>query len=168
MTIRDAVAGDAPAIASILNDAITGTTITFRATPVTAQDRADWIAARQAAGFAVLVAEADGAVVGFASFGPFRAGDGYALTVEHTIHLSATFRGRGIGSALMTTLIGRARTAGFHAMLGALTAGNEASVALHRKLGFKRVGRLPQCGHKFGHWLDLELWQLLLDDRAAP
>lgn len=168
MRVRDATVADAPAVAAILNWAIRDTTITFRATPVTAEDRADWIGARQAAGFAVLVAEAGDGLAGYASYGAFRAGDGYSLTVEHTIQLTEGFRGRGIGRALMAALIDRARAAGFHAMIGAVTAENAASVAFHRALGFHRAGVLPQCGHKFGRWLDLEFWQLLLDSREAP
>lgn len=166
--IREAVADDAPAIAAILNRAIADTTISFRTTPVTAQDRAGWIAARQAAGFAVLVAEVPESVGGFAAYGPFREGEGYALTVEHTVHVAEDFRGRDIGRALMTPLIARARAAGFHAMVGAITGGNEASCAFHARLGFRRVGTMPQVGHKFGRWLDLDLWQLLLDERDEP
>lgn len=166
--LRDAVAGDAPAIAALLNRVIAETTISYRATPVTAGDRAEWIAARQAAGFAVLVAEVDGAIAGFAGYGPFREGDGYSLTVEHTIQVAEGFRGSGIGRVLMTALIARARQRGFHAMVGAVTGENAASCAFHARLGFRRVGSMPQVGHKFGRWLDLQLWQLVLDGRDRP
>ncbi|MRX51427.1 GNAT family N-acetyltransferase [Paracoccus sp. S-4012] len=166
--IRDAEPRDAPALAALVNEAITGTTITFRSVPVTPEDRADWIAYRQRAGFGVLVAEAEGRFAGFASYGFFRGGDGYALTVEHTVQLAEPFHGRGLGRALMAALTDHARGRGFHVMVGAISAENRASVAFHEAIGFRRVGVMPQVGQKFGRWLDLELWQMVLDGREGP
>lgn len=68
----------------------------------------------------------------------------------------------------MTALLERARVAGMHVMIAGVESGNAASIALHERLGFVEVGRMPQVGAKFGRWLDLSMLQLMLDDRAEP
>lgn len=88
--------------------------------------------------------------------------------MEHSVYVRADQRGRGVGIALMTALIGRARAIGKHVMVAGVEADNAASIRLHEKLGFERVGRLPQVGAKFGRWLDLAFLQLTLDARADP
>lgn len=166
--IRDAGPADAAAIAAIYNDAVARTTAIWNEVRVDAANRAEWIAARQAAGFPVLVAGQDGRVAGYGSYGPFRAFDGYRLTVEHSVYVAADRRGAGHGRAILAALIGRARAQGMHAMIAAIEAGNAPSLALHRALGFGLIGVMPQVGQKFGRWLDLALMQLMLDDRDAP
>uniref|UniRef100_UPI003221B93B GNAT family N-acetyltransferase n=1 Tax=Microbacterium sp. TaxID=51671 RepID=UPI003221B93B len=136
---------------------------------VDAADRAAWIAARQASGYPVLVAVDQGdTVVGYASFGDWRAFDGYRHTVEHSVYVRSDQRGGGIGRALMLTLIERARRLGKHVMVAGVEAGNEGSLRLHERLGFEHAGTLRQVGTKFGAWLDLTFLQLTLDDRARP
>lgn len=167
--LRDAVPADAAGIAVIYNDAVRNTAAIWNDKTVDAADRVAWMTARHSAGFPVLVAEdADGVVVGYASFGAFRAFDGYRHTVEHSIYVRADQRGRGLGESLLRALIARAQDAGIHVIVGAIEAGNAASLALHDKLGFTRVGTMPQVGTKFGRWLDLALVQLTLDDRPNP
>lgn len=169
MQVREAGPGDAGAIAEIYNDAVRRTTAIWNETEVDAANRAAWMAERQGAGFPVLAAvDEAGGVVGYASFGAFRAFEGYRHTVEHSVYVRADARGAGIGAELMRALIARARAAGKHAMVGAIEAGNAASIRLHERLGFVAVGRMPQVGAKFGRWLDLALLELVLDDRAAP
>lgn len=168
MQIRNARPADAAAIAAIYNDAVLNSTAIWNDVTVDADNRAQWIADRQAQGFPVLVA-CDGAeVLGYASFGPFRAFDGYKLTVEHSVYVDATRRGGGIGRALLQALIERARADGFHVMVAAVEAGNTGSIRLHEALGFERTGFMPQVGQKFGRWLDLAMLQLRLDERATP
>lgn len=82
--------------------------------------------------------------------------------------MHAGHRGSGIGRSLITALTGRARALGKHVMVAAIDAGNPASIALHARLGFVEVGRMPQVGCKFGRWLDLVWMQLQLDDRRVP
>lgn len=166
--IRDATGEDAGAIAAIYNHAVDHTTAIWNTRHVDAANRAAWIAERQAGGHAVIVAEADGLVLGYAGFGPFRAFDGYRQTVEHSVYVAPQAQGRGLGRALLAAAIDRARAQGRHAMIGAIDAGNTGSLALHRRLGFTDVGLLPQVGQKFGRWLDLALLQLLLDGRDRP
>ncbi len=169
MDIRDAEDRDIDGIAAIYNDAVERTTAIWNETRVDSTNRRAWLADRRAAGYPVLVAVDDGGeVIGYASFGDWRAFDGYRHTVEHSVYVRMDQRGGGIGRALMLELIGRARDLGKHVMVAGIEAGNAASIRLHEKLGFRQVGLLPQVGAKFGIWLDLAFLQLLLDDRAAP
>lgn len=166
--IRDAAPEDAEAIAAIYNDAVRNSTAIWNDVVVDTANRVDWIAARQNAGFPVLVLEEAGAVTGYASYGPFRAFDGYRETVEHSVYVRQDHRGGGRGRALMEALIAHARADNRHIMVAAIEAGNTSSIALHEKLGFAAVGTMPEVGQKFGRWLDLALLQLKLDDRTQP
>lgn len=169
MNIRDAEDRDLAGIAAIYNNAVASTTAIWNDSLVDVDNRRDWLAARQRAGFPVLVAlDQAGEVAGYASFGEWRAFDGYRHTVEHSVYVRSDLRGGGIGRALMAALIERARAAGKHVMVAGIEAGNTGSIALHEKLGFRQVGLLPQVGTKFGRWLDLAFLQLLLDDGDRP
>lgn len=167
-TLRDAVAADAAAILAIYNHAVRATTAIWNSIESDLAGREAWLAERATAGFPVLVAEIDGMVAGYASYGHFRAWPGYRFTVEHSVYVADGAQGRGVGRALLEALIARARDAGKHAMIAGVEAGNTASIALHSSLGFREVGRLPQVGAKFDRWLDLVFLQLTLDDRVAP
>lgn len=167
MDIRDATAGDIGPITAIFNDAVLHTLAVWRQGVVDEADRAAWAAARQAAGYPVLVAAQGGEVLGFASFGDWRAGDGYRLTVEHSVYVRADQRGRGLGRALLAALIGRARDGGKHVMIAGIEGGNAASIRLHESLGFTVAGRFPEAGTKSGRWLELVMMQLILMPGAA-
>ncbi|MBS0479824.1 MAG: N-acetyltransferase [Proteobacteria bacterium] len=168
LIIRDAVPADGAGILSMYNVAVAETTAIFDTRLSDLAGREAWLAKRRNDGFPVLAAEIDGTIAGFASFGEFRMWDGYRLTVEHSIYVDPARHRRGIGRALLTALIERARVAGKHAMVAGIAAENVGSIALHRALGFREVGRLPQVAAKFGRWLDLVFLQLLLDDRERP
>jgi phosphinothricin acetyltransferase len=169
MQIRDADEGDIAAIAAIYNDAVAHTTAIWNDVPVDAANRAAWLADRRRAGYPVLVAvDAGDGVAGYASFGDFRPFEGYRHTVEHSVYVRRDRRGSGVGKALMTALIGRARDIGKHVMVAAIEAGNAGSIRLHENLGFVPVGHMAQVGAKFGRWLDLAFLQLTLDARSAP
>src|SRR5690606_19324270 len=114
-------------------------------------------------GYPVLVAEEDGLVAGFGSFGDFRAWPGYRFTVEHTVHVRSDRRGRGIGNALMAALLARGRALGKHVMMAGVDAANAGSIRFHERLGFQRVGHLREVGFKFGRWVDLVFMQKMLD-----
>jgi phosphinothricin acetyltransferase len=163
MIVRDATEADLPRILEITNEAIRNTTSVWTLSPATLEARRSWFNERRAAGFPVLVAEDQGAVLGFASFGSFRPWEGYLHTVEHSIYVDAAVRGRGIGKALLAELIARAQALGKHAMVGGIEAGNTVSVGLHARFGFVESGRLPQVGRKFDRWLDLLFMVRLLN-----
>ncbi|MFC0284530.1 GNAT family N-acetyltransferase [Camelimonas abortus] len=161
--VRPASDRDAPAILDIFNWAVLETTSVWTETPVTLENRLAMMADRRARGYPFLVAEVDGAVAGYASFGDFRHFDGYAATVEHSVYVAPRFHRRGVGRALMEPLVEAARACGKHVMVGAITADNEASIRLHEAFGFVRVGLMPEVGRKFGRWIDLLLMQKILD-----
>lgn len=167
MKIRDAHDADAPGIAHIYNDAVRNTTAIWNEVIVDADNRLAWMRERCRLGYPVLVAvDAHERVIGYASFGDWRAFDGYRHTVEHSVYVDQSARRAGVGRALLAALIVRARSLGKHVMVGAIEAGNEASIALHLKLGFERSGHMKEVGTKFGRWLDLAFLQLRLDDLA--
>ena len=159
MTLRTARPSDAPAIAGLHNRIIRDTAVTF-----TTQERTPEAVARQIAERipAFLVAETAGRLAGFATYGPFRAGPGYAASCEHTVILDDAARGRGLGRALMTRLMQIAATEGKHVMVAGISGANPGAAAFHAALGFEEVGRMPQVGRKAGQWLDLILMQRIL------
>jgi len=160
--IRPAMPEDFPAILAFWNPMIRETTVTFSSEEKTVPGLERMIGARRAAGREFLVAEADGAVLGLATYDQFRGGNGYLHAMEHTIILAAGARGRGTGRALMAAIEDHARAGGAHTMVAAVSGENDAGIAFHRALGYEPVGMLPQSGRKFGRWLDLVLLQKIL------
>ncbi|WP_337266384.1 GNAT family N-acetyltransferase [Oryzifoliimicrobium ureilyticus] len=163
-TIRDAIQADLPEVAAIYNHAVEHTTAIWNETTVDLANRIDWFNARTMRGFPVLVAEMSGKVAGYASYGDWRAFDGYRHTVEHSVYVDKDCRGQGIGKMLMLALIERAKSSSLHVMIAGIEAGNLASIQLHEKLGFKAVGTFHEVGIKFGRWLDLTCMELRLAD----
>ncbi|NRH44174.1 GNAT family N-acetyltransferase [Pseudomonas sp. MS15a(2019)] len=166
LIVRDATPADLPAVLHIYNDAVSNTTAIWNETPVDLTNRQAWFDLRATQGYPILVAEnADGAVVGYASFGDWRPFEGFRHTVEHSVYIHPDQRGQGIGPRLMTVLIERARACDKHVMVAAIESGNQASIRLHERLGFITTGQMPQVGTKFGRWLDLTFMQLMLEQR---
>ena len=162
-TVRDATEADLPGILAIYNEVIATSTAVFSDRQVTLEERQAWFAARAGQGYPVLVETGDdGSVLGFASFGDFRAWPGYRHTVEHSVHVRADARGQGIGTALMPPLLERAADLGKHVVVAGVDADNAGSIRMHERLGFERAGQLRQVGRKFDRWLDLVLMQRLL------
>lgn len=153
--LRPAGATDLDAILAIYNHAVLHTTASYDYQPRSAEKQRDWFAAKQAAGLPVLVADQAGQVAGYASYGPFRAWDGYRFTVEHSVYVAEGARRQGIASALLHALVDHARGQGLHLMVGAIDAANTGSIELHRRLGFQEAGVLREAGYKFERWLDL-------------
>ncbi len=160
--IRDATLADLPAILTIHNDAIQHSLAIWQDRPVDLANRRAWFEERTSKGFPVIAAEVDGTLAGFASYGPFRFGSGYDATVENSVYLARGRRGQGLGRVLMGALIARARAQGRHVMVAAVGLPNDASVALHRALGFTEAGILREVGRKAERWLDLMLLQKML------
>lgn len=168
MLIREATHADLPAILTIFNDVIATSTAVYLDNPVTLEDRIQWLEGRQAQGYPVLVAEEQGTVLGFASFGDFRAYHGYRYTVEHSVHLAEAARGKGIGSALVQALFPYAQALNKHVMIASIDAANEGSIRFHERLGFTSGAYLPQVGYKFGRWLDMVFMQRYIDGPDSP
>lgn len=156
--IRPARPEDAAAIAAIWNPVIRDTTITFTTVEKTESALRATIAERAA----FLVWMQGGVLGGFATFGPFRTGPGYALIQEHTIIMAPASRGRGAGRALMTALEARGRDLGMQALIGGVSGSNADGIAFHARLGYAEVGRVPRAGWKLGAWHDLVLMHKFL------
>lgn len=165
ITIRDAVEADLPGIMDIYNDAVANTTAIWNDALVDLDNRKAWFATRRERGFPVLVALRGKQVIGYASYGDWRAFDGFRHTVEHSVYVRNDTRGTGTGKRLMKALIDRASFNGIHVMVGCIEAENTASIKLHEKLGFRVVGRFSEVGIKFGRWLDLTCMELKVPQR---
>jgi phosphinothricin acetyltransferase len=162
VNIRPAVLADFEAITEIYNEVLLNSTAIYRDIPVNLQDRVAWWESQQAKHYPVLVAEEDGVVLGFASFGDFRSWPGYRLTVEGTIHLGPQARRKGVGTALLKELISAAKAAGKHMLIAGVDSENTASLNFLEQAGFKRTAHLQEVGYKFGRFLDLVLLQYRL------
>ncbi len=161
-TITDATEADLPGVVEIYNEVIANSTAVYSSDPVTLADRLSWWRARCAQGYPVLVARAADGVCGFSTFGDFRAWPGYRFTVEHSVHVRADGRSRGVGTALVQGLFPRAAALGKHVMIAGVDAANAASIRFHERLGFVQSGRLSEVGFKFDRWLDLVFLQRML------
>ncbi len=161
--IRPAEAGDLAAIANIYNDAVLNSTATFDTEPATLQESKQWLRERSHP-YAVLVAEHGGEVIGWAALKAFASKPAYRFTAENTVYVRADMRARGVGKALMGRLLEVAAENSFRTVIARIAAPNPASVRLHRRLGFRRVGVERDVGRKFERWLDVVVMQKLLTD----
>jgi L-amino acid N-acyltransferase len=157
--VRDAGEADLAELVAIYNEVLATSTAIFTDVPSTLAERREWWRARCAQHYPVLVAHDGDAVAGFASFGDFRTWPGYRHSVEHSVHVRADARGRGVGTQLLGALLGRAAALGKHVMIGGVDGANTASIRFHERLGFEQAGRLREVGFKFGRWLDLVFLQ---------
>jgi phosphinothricin acetyltransferase len=149
---------------SIYNEVIRNSTAVYSEVELTLTEGETWFDAKMGRGFPFLVAREPGEIVGFGTFGDFRTHPCYRWTVEHSVHVRADCRGRGVGRALLQELIRRARTLQKHMMVAGIDADNPGSIRLHESLGFRVAGHLHQVGFKFGRWLDLVFLELDLKE----
>lgn len=162
INIRNAVDNDLQEILDIYNDAILNTTAVFQYEVHTIEMRKEWFAQKQKDRFPVFVAVEDNVVVGFSTFGPFRAWQGYKYSVEHSIYVEKKYRGKGIGKMLLQPLIDEARKMNMHTIIAGIDADNKISIAFHKQFGFEEVGYIKEVGWKFERWLDLVFMQLII------
>ncbi len=160
--LRRAEQDDVAAIREIYNDAISNTTAVYSYEPVTLEERLAWFDGKRSAGLPVLVADLAGDVVGFATYGPFRAWPAYLYTAEHSVYVGAARRGQGVGKALLSAVLAEASAGGLHTLVAGIDADNAASLRLHESLGFERVAHFREVGYKFDRFLDLVFMQRLL------
>ena len=156
--IRHATENDLPQILEIYNEIILNTTAVYYYEPHTLEMRKEWFEGRMKEGFPVFVAEEDGKVLGMSSIGPFRVPTAYKFSVENTVHVAASARGKGIGKLLMPPIIDAAKEMKMHAIIAGIDATNEVSLHLHKNFGFEEVAHFKQVGYKFGRWLDLKIF----------
>ncbi len=159
--IREVREQDAPAIAGIYNEYVLNSVISFETERVPVREIRRRIG-EMSARYPYLVYEDAGKVVGYCYAHGWKVRAAYSQTWETTVYVDSAAHGRGIGSELMRHLIEECRRAGAHALVACITGCNEKSIALHRQLGFQRVSHFCQVGMKFGRWLDVVDYQLLL------
>ena len=159
--VRLATLDDAEAIQRIYNHEVEHTTHTFDLVPRTLEDQQTWLQDRSGA-LGVLVAEIDGQVVGFSSLSEYRPRAAYRTSVESSVYVNETMRGRGVGRRLLHDLVDLAKASGFHTMVARIAGGHEASIKLHEAVGFATVGTEREVGRKFGNWLDVVVMQRML------
>ena len=158
-----------PVIQEILNDAILNTTALYEYAPRSAEAMREWLAVRVRDGIPVIGIEWEpGVLAGFATWGPFRPRAAYKYSAEHSVYVAERFLAAGIGRQLMEAIIAEAKQAELHMLIAGIDATNVASIALHRSLGFRCCGTVREAGFKFGRWLDLEFWQLILPTPEQP
>ena len=162
ITIRLAEKNDLPTLLEIYNDILINTTAIYSDQPHTLAMRTEWFETKQQQGFPIYVAEYNGAVAGFATFGTFRAWPGYKHTVENSVYVAREARGKGIAKTLMPYIIEAAKNMNMHVMVAGIDAENMASIQLHEQFGFVEVAHFKEVGFKFDRWLDLKFLELIL------
>jgi L-amino acid N-acyltransferase YncA len=157
------------AILDIYNEVIANSTAVYEYQPFDAKYITKWFADKGAGNYPIIGAVNNaGALMGFASYGVFRARPAYKYTVEHSVYVHKDHRGKGVGDALLQKLIAAARDQNYHVMVGGIDAENAASIKLHRRHGFVHSGTITQSGFKFGRWLDVAFYQLTLSTPVNP
>lgn len=161
MMIRPAGIGDARRICGIYNHYVLNTVITFEETPVSDDEMGERIrAVRQSLPW--LVSEIDGNVTGYAYANLWKSRSAYRFSVESTVYMDQQFVGKGIGRQLYEALVTDLRARGLHSVLGGIALPNAVSVALHERMGFKKVAHFSEVGWKFNQWIDVGYWELTL------
>ena len=156
-------------ILAIFNDAILHSTALYDYKPRTLDSMELWFENKRKGNFPVIgIVTESGELLGFASYGTFRAWPAYKYSVEHSVYVAAEHRGKGLGRRLLEQLIQEAGAQDYHALIGGIDSQNAASIQLHRRFGFEHAGTLRQVGFKFGRWLDLDFYQLLLATPQQP
>lgn len=159
----------ASAILEIFNDVIANSTALYDYRPRSIDSMEPWFKLKINGRFPVIGAvDESNILLGFASYGTFRAWPAYKYTVEHSVYVHRDHRGHGIGSALMKQLIAAAADQQYHVMVGGIDVANAACIAMHERLGFVHAGTIRQAGFKFGRWLDLAFFQLVLPTPRDP
>lgn len=159
----------APEILAILNEAIQSSTALYDYHPRALSTMDGWFDVKERQRYPVVgaVDETD-KLVGFASYGTFRAWPAYKYSVEHSIYVAQGCRGKGIGRKLLAAIIERARQQEYHTLIAGIDAQNAVSIALHRQFGFEFCGEIRHAGFKFQRWLDLQFYQLILETPQHP
>lgn len=166
--MRRAGRADCPAILAIYNDAVLTTTASYDYEPRTLEHRQEWFDAHQRDDYAIFVAEESssagpGRIIGWSALNKFHDRMGYRFTAENSVYVAADQRGRGLGSRLLEPLIPAAKDRGVRAVIAAIDAANGASIRLHARFGFEKVGLFRQVGYKFDRWLDVVYMERLIE-----
>jgi L-amino acid N-acyltransferase len=158
-----------PEIMEIFNEAILHSTALYDYKPRTMEFMNNWYAEKQSGNYPVIgLFDSTDLLLGFASYGSFRIRPAYKYTVEHSVYVRVDQRGKGIGSELLKEIIRLAETQDYHVLIGGIDASNQVSIHIHEKQGFVFNGIIYEAGFKFGRWLDLAFYQLILKTPKNP
>ena len=146
----------------IFNEAILHTTALYEESPRSKAMIAEWFAEKKQIAIPVFGVEQQGILVGFATWGSFRPYPAYSKTAEHSVYIASEYQRRGFGRLLLETIIREATAHQLHLLVAGIDSTNEASIALHRHVGFTHAGTIQEAGYKFKRWLDLDFWQRVL------
>ncbi len=164
MIIRTAKDSDVYALAAIYNFEIRNGTATFDCEEKSIADRLKWLHAHNTGNHPLVVCEEGGWAMGYASLSPYGTKDAFTTTVELSVYVDQSFRRRGAAEAMIRDLLSRVRGDGeTHLVISVITTGNEASVSLHKRLGFTYCGTIPEIARKFGKYLSVDIYTLMLD-----
>jgi len=156
-SIRDATTYDIAAINEIYNHYVLTCTCTYQEKTDTIEDRTEWFNAHGHQ-HPIIIAQAGTEIVAWASLSPYgskHSRNAYRFTVEDSVYVREDMQGRGVGAALLDELIKRAKVLKYRSIIASISADRIASIRLHEKLGFIKVGHLPEIGFKFDRWLDV-------------
>ena len=159
MIIRRAERNEVPAMREIFNEVLRNSNSIYREEEVSLEERYSWFDEKISHGFPIFGAYDGEKLIAYAGYGSWRAAQGYRKTVELTIYVDSAYRGSGVGSKLMQTVIDQAKNDGLHVMIGAIDSKNIDSINFHKKFGFVETARMPEVALKHGQWLDLIFMQ---------
>jgi phosphinothricin acetyltransferase len=160
--IRSATRGDAAGICAIYNRYVLETWITFEETPVSAEEMQERIAETTASLPWLVWEREDGRVLGYSYASRWKGRCAYRFSAESTVYVAPEATGQRIGSQLYEALLSELRVLKIHTAIGGIALPNEASVALHERLGFAKIAQFREVGWKFGRWIDVGYWQRVL------
>ena len=166
MEIRFCTRLDAAAICEIYNHYVETSVVTFEEKLVTCSEMESRIAGTSKQ-FPWLVAQVDQDIVGYAYATAWKPRSAYRHSVETTVYLRNSQKGKGLGFMLYRRLIDELRQQNFHCLIAGISLPNEASIRLHEKLGFEKVAHFKQVGRKFERWIDVGYWQLVLNEKQC-
>jgi L-amino acid N-acyltransferase len=156
-------------ILEILNEAIVNSTALYDYKPRTIQNMEQWFENKEKGSYPVIgLIDEEDILMGFGSYGAFRAWPAYKYTVEHSLYVHKDFRGKGYGRIILSELIAQARKQDYHNLIAGIDSSNQVSISMHRSFGFTFCGKIMHAGYKFNRWLDLEFYQLILTTPANP
>ncbi|WP_020611271.1 GNAT family N-acetyltransferase [Sediminispirochaeta bajacaliforniensis] len=169
MKLVDCGRSFASLILDIYNEAIIHSTALYDYKPRTIESMETWFADKEKKGFPIIgLVDEKNRLIGFGTYGNFRARPAYHYTVEHSIYVQKEYRGCGYGEILLREIIAKATEQDYHCLIAGIDSENAASIHLHKKLGFSLCGELKQVGYKFGRWLNLVFYQLILPTPQKP
>ncbi|OFY67773.1 MAG: GNAT family N-acetyltransferase [Bacteroidetes bacterium RIFCSPLOWO2_02_FULL_36_8] len=160
MHIRSADFSDLPAINRIYNDAVLNSTATFDTEFRTEEQCVEWWHSHGVR-YPVFVCMLENEVIAWASLSRWSDRCAYESTVEFSVYVDKSFRGKGAGKKLMEALLEEGKKRKFHTVISRITQDNEVSFHLHKQAGFEKTGVMKEVGFKFGKWLDVEIWQII-------